>query len=112
VLAPNQNPGNAVQPRSRHFRVGRTLLLTGTILMLTGTAAAAATLPRLVANISVEVLGAPAAAALVLLRFLRTIAFHPSALLPYACGILVLFFALAGILAGLLLLRNRTVEKA
>jgi hypothetical protein len=78
--------------------------------MLAAAAATAATLPRLLANISIEVLGAPAAAALVLLRFLRAAAFHPSALLPLACGILVLFFALAGILAGLLLLYSRPIE--
>jgi hypothetical protein len=80
--------------------------------MFTGVAAAAATLPRLFASLNVDVLGAPVAAALVLLRFLRAVAFHPSALLPFASGILLLFFALAGILAGLLILRNRTVEKA
>jgi hypothetical protein len=78
--------------------------------MLAAAAATAATLPRLLANISIEVLGAPAAAALVLLRFLRAAAFRPSALLPLACGILVLFFALAGILAGLLLLYSRPIE--
>jgi hypothetical protein len=103
VLAANQYPRNA--------RAGRRLLLSGAVLMLTSAAAAVATLPRLLANISVEVLGAPVAAALVLLRFLRTAAFHPSALLPLACGILVLFFALAGILAGLLLLWSHPVEK-
>lgn len=80
--------------------------------MLTAVAAAAVALPRLFACLSVDVLGAPVAAALVLLRFLRTVAFHPSALLPFACGILVLFFALAGMLVGLLLLRGQTVEKA
>ena len=112
MLAANQNPRTTGHPRNHHARAGRKLLLSGTILMLTGAAATAATLPRLLANISFEVLGAPVAAALVFLRFLRAIAFHPIALLPFACGILVLFLALAGIVAGLLLLRNRTMEKA
>ncbi len=80
--------------------------------MLTTAAATAVALPRLLANISLEVLGAPVAAALVLLRFLRTAAFHPYALLPLACGIFVLSFALAGILAGLMLMLSSTVEKA
>ena len=57
-------------------------------------------------------LEADAAAALAILKFFRTLAFHPAALLPFACGILVLFFALAGILSGLMLLRRRTVENA
>jgi len=112
VLAANQCLRTANQLRNRHTRAGRRLLLSGAILMLISVAAAAATLPRLFASLSVDVLGAPVAAALVLLRFARTVAFHPAALLPCACGILVLVFALAGILAGLLLLGNQTVEKA
>ena len=72
----------------------------------------AASLPHLLATLGIDALGAPAAVTLAILKLLRTIAFHPAALLPFAYGILVLFFALAGILSGLMLLRKRTVENA
>ena len=98
--------------QNRKAQTGRALLLSGIVLMLMGSAATASSVPHLLTTLSVDALGVPLAAAMALLRFLRTVAFHPFALFPYACGILVLFLALIGILAGLVLLRNQTVEKA
>jgi hypothetical protein len=93
--------------------MGTTLLTLGILLMLSNVGLVAANLPHFLASLGVEALGAPAAAALAVLKFFGTIAFHPAALLPFVCGILVLFLALAGILSGLILLRrNRTVENA
>ena len=67
------------------------------------------------ANLEAQTIGAPAAAALAILELLaRNAAFHPSALLPFAGGILILFLAFAGVFSGLILLRDRTrtVENA
>jgi hypothetical protein len=65
-------------------------------------------------GIDAQTIGAPAAAALALLDFARNAVFDPSALLPFAGGILILFLAFAGVFSGLLLLRDRTrtVENA
>jgi hypothetical protein len=98
--------------RNRRAQAGRALLAIGTLLMLGNVGALALGLPHFLASLGAEAIGAPAAAALALLRFLRTLAFHPTALLPFACGILVLFIALAGIVSGFLLLRGRAVENA
>jgi hypothetical protein len=99
--------------RNRRAQIGAVLLIVGILLMLTNLGLVAASLPHFLASLGVEALGAPAAAALALLKFFRTLAFHPTALLPFVCGILVVFFALAGILSGLMLLRRRrTVENA
>ena len=98
--------------RSRRAQAGIALLTIGLLLMVANLGVLAAGFPHFLANLGIEALGAPAAVALALLNFLRTIAFHPAALLPFAYGILVLFFALAGILSGLMLLRRRTVENA
>jgi hypothetical protein len=99
--------------RNRKTQAGMALLTMGTALMVTNLCIAAAGLPRLLATLGVDVFGAPVAAALGLLRFLQALAFHPTALLPFAYGILVLFIALAGILAGaILLLCNRRAENA
>jgi hypothetical protein len=98
--------------RSRRAQAGIALLTIGFLLMFANMGVLAAGFPHFLANLGMEALGAPAALALALLKFLRTIAFHPAALLPFAYGILVLFFALAGILSGFMLLRRRTVENA
>jgi hypothetical protein len=99
--------------RSRRAQIGTAILTVGMFLLLTNLGLAAAKLPHFLASLGVEGLGAPAAAALAMLKFLRAMAFHPAALLPLVCGILVLFVALAGILSGLILrLRNRSVENA
>ena len=99
--------------RNRRAQIGTVLLIVGILLILTNLGLVAAGLPHFLASLGVEALGAPAAAALALLKFFRTLAFHPTALLPSVCGILVVFFALAGILSGLMLLRRRrTVENA
>jgi hypothetical protein len=96
---------------NRSAQIGTVLLTVGILLLLTNLGLAAASLPHFLANLGVEALGAPAAAALAVLKFFRTLAFHPAALLPFVCGILVVFFAFAGILSGLVLLRcKRAVE--
>ncbi len=97
---------------NRKVQTGTAFLTVGTLLMLGNLGVAAVGLPHFLSSLGIDAVGTPAAASLAILRFLRTIAFHPAALLPFAYGILVLFFALAGILAGLLLLRNRSVENA
>jgi hypothetical protein len=72
----------------------------------------AVNLPHFLATLGTDALGAPAAAGLAILRFFRALAFHPAALLPVVCAILVLFFATLGILSGLMLLRKRSTENA
>jgi hypothetical protein len=98
--------------RNRRVQAGASLLTVGIVLMLTNLGVLAAVLPPLLASLGVEALGAPAAAALAILKFLRALAFHPAAFVPLVYGILLLFVALAGILSGLMLLRKRTVENA
>jgi hypothetical protein len=98
--------------RSLRAQVGAVLLTLGLLLMFGNVSLALAGLPGFLNSLGIEAIGLPAAAALAILKFFRTLAFHPAALLPFACGILVLFFALAGILSGLMLLRRRTVENA
>jgi hypothetical protein len=99
--------------RNRRAQIGSAFLTVGMLLLLSNVGLAAASLPHLLASLGVESMGAPAAAALAIFKFFRTLAFHPGALLPFVYGILVLFVALAGILSGLILrLRNRSVENA
>jgi hypothetical protein len=98
--------------RNRGAQAGTVFLTLGVLLLLTDAGLVAASLPHLLTTIGIDALGAPAAVALALLKFFRTIAFHPAALLPFAYGILVSFLALAGILSGLILLRKGTVENA
>jgi hypothetical protein len=110
----NADGRNNERDNGRNFRarVGAVLLTVGILLMVGNLGLAVAGLPQFLRSVGIEALGVPAAAALAILKFFRTIAFHPAALLPFACGILVLFFALAGILSGLMLLRKRSVENA
>jgi hypothetical protein len=106
-MVEHKNPG-----RNRRAQAGIALITIGFLLMFGNIGVLAAGFPHFLASLGIEALGAPAAAALALLKFFRTVAFHPAALLPFGYGILVLFFALAGILSGLMLLRRRTVENA
>ena len=110
----NADGRNNERNNRRNFRarVGAVLLTVGILLMAANLGLAVAGLPQFLRSLGIEALGVPAAAALAILKFFRTIAFHPAALLPFAYGILVLFFALAGILSGLMLLRKRSVENA
>jgi hypothetical protein len=107
AMAQQHNSGG-----NRRAQIGIVLLTVGTLLMVTHMGLVAANLPHFLASLGIEALGAPAAAALALLKFLQAVAFHPAALLPFVYGILVVSFALAGILSGLMLLRKRTVENA
>jgi hypothetical protein len=100
----------AQQTRSPRARVGMVLLTFGVLLMAGNLGLAVAGIPHLLESLGIEALGAPAAVALALLKLMRTMAFQPAALLPFVYGMLVLFFALIGILSGLMLLRKRTVE--
>ena len=93
-------------------RTGVVLLSLGSLLMLGKLGLFAVQVPRLVASLGVDTLGVRAAVGLTALRALQTIAFNPGAILSVACAILVLFFALVAIVAGLSLLRKRNVETA
>jgi hypothetical protein len=86
--------------------------MTGFLLLFGKLGLLAAQLPQFLASTGADAMGVPVALSLSLLKLFRAIAFHPSALLPLVCGILVLSFALIGIFSGLLLLRKRTVETA
>jgi hypothetical protein len=98
--------------RNGRKQMGLALIVLGSVLLFGKLGIIAANLPQFLASIGADAMGAPAALGLSLLRLCRAIAFHPAALLPLVCGILVLSFALTGILFGVLLLRKRTVETA
>jgi len=93
-------------------QTGLALIGLGSLLLFGKLGLIAANLPQFFASIGADALGVPAALGLSFLRLCRAIAFHPSALLPLVCGILVLSFALTGILFGVLLLSKRTLETA
>jgi hypothetical protein len=100
----------ATTNRNRKTHIGLALIALGTVLILANVSVAA----NFFASLDAQAIGAPAAAALALLRFLHEAAFNPAALLPFGCGILILFLAFAGVFFGLILLRDRTraVENA
>jgi hypothetical protein len=98
--------------RNRRAVMGTALLLMGFLLLFGKLGLIAAQVPQFLASTGADGMGVPAALSLSLLRVFRAVAFHPTALLPLVCGILVLFFALLGIASGLILLRRRTVETA
>jgi hypothetical protein len=98
--------------RNGRKQMGLALIVLGSVLLFGKLGIIAANLPQFLASIGADAMGAPAALGLSLLRLCRAIAFHPAALLPLVCGILVLSFALTGILLGVLLLRKRTLETA
>jgi hypothetical protein len=104
--------GTNLKGRNRRALAGTALLLLGFLLLFGKLGLIAAHLPQFLASTGADAMGIPAALGLSLLKLLRALAFHPSALLPLVCGILVLFFALMGIFSGLILLRKRTVETA
>src|SRR5258707_11386735 len=93
-------------------QMGLALIALGSVLLFGKLGLIAANLPQFLASMGADALGAPAALGLGFLGLCRAIAFHPAALLPLVCGILVLSFALTGILSGVILLRRRTVETA
>jgi hypothetical protein len=92
--------------------MGLALIALGSMLLFGKLGVIAANLPQFLSSLGVDALGAPAALWLSLFRLFRAIAFHPAALLPMIHGILVLSFALTGILFGVLLLSKRTLETA
>lgn len=96
--------------RTRRTHTGLALIALGTVMILANVSVVAG----FFANIETQTIGAPAAASLAVLDFLHNAVFDPTALLPFAGGILVLFLAFAGVLFGLILLRDRTraVENA
>jgi len=98
--------------RNGRAQAGIVLTTLGFLLLFGKLGLIAAQLPQLMASLKIEALGVPTALSLCLLRLFRTIAFHPAALFPLVCGILVLSFALVGILSGLILLRKGSVETA
>jgi len=98
--------------RNGRTQMGLALIVLGSVLLFGKLGIIAASLLQFLASIGADAMGAPAALGLGLLRLCRTIAFHPAALLPVVCGILVLSFALTGILLGVLLLRKRSLETA
>jgi D-alanyl-lipoteichoic acid acyltransferase DltB (MBOAT superfamily) len=91
----------------RRAQTGTALLTVGSALMFAKLSFIAVGLPQFLATLGIDALGAPAAAGLAVLRFFRAIVFHPAALLPVVCAILVLSFAMVSILSGLVLLRDR-----
>jgi hypothetical protein len=96
--------------RTRKTHIGLALIALGSVLILANVSVVA----NFIDTLNTQAIGAPAAASLAILRVLHEAAFNPAALLPFAGGILVLFLAFAGVLFGLILLRDRTraVENA
>jgi hypothetical protein len=108
----NNDHKRAGNRAGRKTRAGEVLLAVSALLMLADLGLAAAGLPHFLATLGADAIGIPAAASLMILRFCQAVAFHPATLLPFACGILVVFLAFAGMLTGLILLSKRTMEKA
>jgi hypothetical protein len=98
--------------RNLRVKAGVVLLSLGALLMAARLSLIAAQLPRVLASLGIDTLGVHMALGLTLLRLLHTIAFNHAAIFSFVCAILVLFFALVAIVAGLTLLRKRTVEAA
>ena len=100
----------AIAKRSTRTQIGLALIALGTVMILANFSVVAG----FFSTLDSQTIGAPAAAALAILQFLHNAVFNPSALLPFAAGILILFLAFAGVLSGLILLRDRAraVENA
>ncbi|HEX4379512.1 MAG TPA: hypothetical protein VH022_05740 [Candidatus Acidoferrum sp.] len=96
--------------RTQKTHIGLALIALGTVMILANVGVVA----NFFASIDAQTIGAPAAASLAILQFLHNAVFDPTALLPIAAGILLLFLAFAGVFLGLILLRDRTraVENA
>ena len=101
---------HAIAKRTSKTQIGLALITLGTVMILANVSVVA----NFVASIDSQTIGAPAASALAILQFLHDAVFDPTALLPIAAGILLLFLAFAGVFLGLILLRDRTraVENA
>ena len=93
-------------------QVGFVLLALGSLLMFGKLGLIAIQVPRLLASLGLDTLGIRAALGLTALRIYQTLAFNQAALLSLACALLVLFFALLAIVAGLTLLQKRNAEAA
>jgi hypothetical protein len=93
-------------------RTGVVLVGLGCLLMFGRLGLFAVEVPRLLASLGIDTFGLRAALGLTALRIFQTIAFNPAAVFSFACAILVLFFALVAIVAGLSLLHSRNVETA
>jgi hypothetical protein len=94
----------AIANRNRRTQIGLALIALGTVLIVANVGVVA----NFFATLDAQAIGAPAAAALAVLRVLHDAAFNPAALLPFGYGILILFLAFAGVFFGLILLRGRT----
>jgi uncharacterized membrane protein YcjF (UPF0283 family) len=99
-----------IAKRSTKTHIGLALIALGTVMILANVSVVA----NFFATIDSQTIGAPAATALAVLQFMHNVVFDPAALLPIACGILILFLAFAGVFFGLMLLRDRAraVENA
>jgi hypothetical protein len=99
-----------IAKRSTKTQIGLALIALGTVMILANVSVVAG----FFATLDSQTIGAPAATALAILQFMHNAVFEPAALLPIACGILILFLAFAGVLFGLILLRDRprAVENA
>ncbi len=98
--------------RNLRARAGAVLLTLGSVFMLAKLGLFAFQLPRLMASLGIDTFGVHVALGLTLLRLVRTIAFDHTAIFSFVCAILLLFFALVAIVAGLTLLRKPAVEAA
>jgi hypothetical protein len=106
-------PQRQILNRNPRARAGAALLGLGTLMMLGNVSWIAVRLTQLLASFGADTVGLPVATSQTLLKLSRTVAFNPAALGSFGLGILILFFAIAGIVSGLiLLLRKRTVEIA
>jgi hypothetical protein len=105
-------PGRENSGRNLRARAGVALLALGTLLMLAKVGWIAVRLQNMLEGFGIDTLGVHAALGMTLLKVFQTLAFDHAALLSAVCQILVLFFALAGILTGLMLLRKRIAETA
>src|ERR1700682_3280856 len=91
---------------------GVILLALGTMLMLAQAGWIAVQVGQLASSFWSGALDVSAALVLTALRLLRPAAFNPTAAASLAGSVLVSSLALAGILAGLMLLRKRIAETA
>jgi hypothetical protein len=100
----------AIANPTRKTHIGLALIALGTVMIFANVSVVA----TFFANLDAQTIGTPAAAALAVLDFARNAVFDPTALLPFAAGILILFLAFAGVFFGLILLRDRAraVENA
>jgi hypothetical protein len=105
-------PGRENSNRNLRTRAGVILLGLGGLLMLANVGWIAVQVERFAASLGFGAFDSHTALALGLLRLLRTIAFDRAAMFSVFGDVLILCFALAGMLAGLTLLRKRTVETA